>query len=40
VALIEQKQGAGPPEDSGWKRAGGREALEILALEIVQLKVW
>lgn len=40
MALVEKKQSTGPPEDSGWKRAGGRESLEILALEIVQLKVW
>jgi hypothetical protein len=40
LALVEQKQSAGPSEDSGWKRAGGREVLEILALEVVQLKVW
>jgi len=40
VALVEQKQSTGPPEDAGWERAGSREALEVLALEVVQLKVW
>jgi hypothetical protein len=40
VASVEQKQSAGPPEDAGWEHAGGREALEVLALEVVQLKVW